>query len=447
MKVIKTGRASTWSLVSIALLIIQIERAQARETLAITHVTVVDVKTGQVAPNSTVTIDSDRGVIASITANGEPSSDVRVIDAPGKFVIPGLWDMHAHHQASGEVSLPLYLANGVTGTRDMGSDLDFVLQLRQATASSVMVGPRIVAAGPILDDAPPDWPYRLQVKTAEDGRRAGTMLKERGVDFIKVHDRTPREAYFAIAEEAKIQNLHLAGHVPRGITFEEAVDAGQRSFEHLAGFRVFRQCSGGQEYRPETCRPFFQWLAQRGVWQTPTLGSWRYLMTIGTAASTVDRAQLVYASPSLREIWALNQQVSKLTQAQIDGAVAAADVAAVAVSDMHEAGVGLLAGCDGTIPGFCVHDELMLMVQGGLSPVAALQTATINPARYFGSDESLGTVEPGKVADLVLLDGSPLDAIENVRRIWAVVARGKLFSRAELDSILAQVKRRVQQPD
>lgn len=421
--------------------------AQAKNTLILDHVTVIDTLTGRTIPDRRVTITGE--VISSVTATASAAtaslpSEATVIDARGKFLIPGLWDMHAHHEATGEVLLQLYVANGVTGTRDMGSALDLILRLRQSVASGDVLGPRIVAAGPILDDAPADWPFRLTVRTVEEGRNAVQMLKARGVDFVKVHDRTPRDAYFAIADEAMRLNLPVVGHVPREVTFEEVADAGQRSIEHLAGFRIFRQCSGGEGYRPDLCQAFFQWLAQRGIWQTPTLASWRYLMTIGTPASTLDPQQLAYASPSMRSIWAMNQQVSNLTPERIQNAIASADTAAAAVADMERAGVGILAGCDGTIPGFCVHDELSLMVRGGMSPIAAIRTATVNPARFLGLERSLGSVEAGKTADLVLLDGNPLESIENVRRIRAVVVRGTVLDREELDARLAAVRRQVQ---
>jgi imidazolonepropionase-like amidohydrolase len=132
-----------------------------------------------------------------------------------------------------------------------------------------------------------------------------------------------------------------------------------------------------------------------------------------------------YVSPSLKAAWAMNQQASKATPEMVRALVAASDVAAVVVSDMHRAGVGILAGCDGMVPGFCVHDELALMVRGGMSPLAALQTATINPARYLRREESLGSVARGKIADLIVLDHNPLDDIGNVRSVRAVIRAGR----------------------
>jgi imidazolonepropionase-like amidohydrolase len=333
------------------------------------------------------------------------------------------------------------VANGVTGIRDMGSDLDLILKMRDATASNRVLGPRIFAAGPILDDAPGDWPFRMRVKTVEDGRAAVQLLKRRGVDLVKVHNHTPRDVFFSIAEEARRQSLPLAGHVPLKVTVQEAVDAGLTSIEHLSeDGRVWKACSGGLQYRPEACRPFFEMLAHRRIWQTPTLLALSELSTIGTSASAVSSEQLAYANKRLLEMWAAIQgffaakpEIVRILRTQ-------ADVARVVTSDMARTGVGILAGCDTMIAGFCVHDELALMVRGGMTPSVALQTATVNPARYLGREKTLGSVAPGKIADLVLLDANPLEDIANVRRVRAVVVAGRLLERKELDNLLAQVK-------
>jgi imidazolonepropionase-like amidohydrolase len=408
---------------------------QAR-ALAITGVSVVDVVDGRILQNRTVTI---RGrTIASITQNTAPPGDAQVVDGQGKFLIPGLWDMHAHMEMTGESWLQLYVANGVTGIRDMGSALDFILNLREASSSARVLGPRIFAAGPILDDAPGDWPFRMRVKTADDGRAAVQLLKRRGVDLVKVHDHTPREAFFAIAEEARRENLRLAGHVPLGLTAEQVIDAGQRDIEHLSNLGLWRPCSGGQKYSPESCRTFFETLARRGVWSTPTLAAMSEIMTIGTPASTVPPDRMAYASKSLRAMWAGNQSISSPGAAQF--LKVNAEVAAVVTEDMATAGVGILAGCDGMIAGFCVHDELAAMVQGGMTPLGALQTATLNPARYFGLQQTAGSIASGQSADLVLLDASPLTDITNIRRIRAVIVAGRFLDRTDLDKLLAQTK-------
>ena len=405
--------------------------------LAITGVNLVDVIDGRIVPNTTVTING--ATITSVTPNGTTPANVRAVSGQAKFLIPGLWDMHAHMEASGEPWLQLYVANGVTGIRDMGSSLDVILAMREATSSGRVLGPRIFAAGPILDDAPGDWPFRMRVKTSEEGRAAVRLLKRRGVDLIKVHNHTPRDAYFAIADEARRQDVPLAGHIPLRVTIEEAIAAGQGDIEHYSESRLWMGCSGGPNYQPEACRPLFGTLARRRIWQTPTLMAASELATIGTPASSISAEQLAYATKSVRGMWA-GVQGTFVTPEVVRLFKQRAEVAAVVTSDMAKAGVGILTGCDSLIAGFCVHDEVAAMVRGGMTPLAALQAATLNPARYFNLSETAGTVAPGRRADLVLLDANPLTDIRNVQRIRAVVVGGRLLNRQDLDALLAQVK-------
>jgi CubicO group peptidase (beta-lactamase class C family)/imidazolonepropionase-like amidohydrolase len=423
-------------------------RGQAAATraraLAITHLNIVDVVDGRIVPDSMITMNGE--TITSVTQQKAPPAGARVVDGQGTFLIPGLWDMHAHIQGNGEAWLQLYLANGVTGIRDMGADLDPILSMREATASGRTLGPRIIAAGPILDDAPGDWPLRMRVKNAEQGRAAVQLLKRRGVDLIKVHNHTPRDAFFAIADEARRQTLPLAGHVPLKVTVQEGIDAGMTNIEHFSeDGKVWKACSGGAQYRPEACRPFFEMLARRRIWQTPTLVTLSELAVVGTPASTLNPAHLAYANRRLREMWAGNQSFF-VTRPEVIGIFKnLAAVGMVVTRDMASAGVGILAGCDALIAGFCVHDELAAMVRAGMTPLAALQSATLNPARYLGREKALGSIATGKIADLVLLDGNPLEEIANVRRIRAVVSAGRLLDRRELDTLLARAKTAAQQ--
>jgi imidazolonepropionase-like amidohydrolase len=405
--------------------------------LTIRGVSIIDVVDGRILENRTVTISGE--TIVRVASVNSAASNARVVDGTGKFLIPGLWDMHAHMEASGDSWLQLYVANGVTGIRDMGSELDLILNLRDATRSGRILGPRIFAAGPILDDAPGEWPFRLRVKTAEDGTSAVQLLKRRGVDLIKVHDHTPRDAFFAIAAEARRQHLPVAGHIPIGLTAEQVIDAGQGDIEHLSNLSLWEPCSGGAEYRAEKCRPFFQMLARRGIWQAPTIAAWSELATIGTPDSAVSADRLAFAGKHLRAMWAGNQSLFA-TPEVVRQLRAGAKTAAVVTSDMAKAGVGILTGCDTMIAGFCVHDELAAMVGGGMTPLAALQTATLNPARYFGLQQKSGTVAAGNTADLVLLDANPLTDITNVGRIRAVVVAGRFMDRTELDKLLVQAR-------
>jgi Amidohydrolase family len=405
--------------------------------VAITNVTVIDVLSGAKQPG--VTVVTKGGEIAEVGRGlPVPRGAVR-IDGAGKFLIPGLWDMHSHNQATGTESLDLYLAHGVVGTRDMGSDLDFIIPLRDRIRRGEVSGPEIVAAGPMLDNAPADWPYRRRVTNAQEAREAVRDLKRRGVDFIKVHNNTPREVFFAIAGEAPKLGLPFAGHIPFAVTIAEGAASGMRTVEHFSESRVFRECAGTtQPYDAGRCRPLFDELATRGIWQTPTLAFFRALPDV-FSGKPMPHAE--YATDSLLELTRKNIEVSKLDERALSLIRSFSRTSLTVVRDMLPRGNAFLAGCDGSVPGFCLHDELQILTEAGLSPLQAIQAATINPARLLGREKTQGSIAAGKRADLVLLEADPVAEIVNTRRIAAVVVRGRLLSKTDIDRIIASRRR------
>ena len=421
--------------------------AASAGAIAITNVTVIDVLTG--AKQAGVTVVTKGGEITGVGRGVPvPRGAVRV-DGSGKFVIPGLWDMHSHNQASGTESLDLYLAHGVVGTRDMGSDLDFILPLRDRMRRGEASGPEIVAAGPMLDNAPADWPFRRRVTNAQEAREAVRDLKRSGVDFIKVHNNTPREVFFAIAEEAPKLGLPFAGHIPFAVTMAEGAASGMRTIEHFSESRVFRECAGTSQpqrgaqspsatYDAGRCRPLFDEFAARGIWQTPTLAFFRALPDV-FSGKPMPHAD--YASDSLLELTRKNIEVSKLDDQTLSLIRALSRTSLTVVRDMLPRGNAFLAGCDGSVPGFCLHDELQILTEAGLSPLQAIQAATINPARLLGREQTQGSVAAGKRADLVLLEADPVADIVNTRRIAAVVVRGRLLSKTDIDRMIASRRR------
>ena len=238
-----------WACAALAALAVAAHPAtdHSRESVAITSVTVIDVVTGAKRTGVTVLTQGDR-----ITALGPkvaiPRGTSR-LDGKGKFLIPGLWDMHTHHQGTGADCLDLFIAKGVVGTRDMGGDAGFILPLRERVNSGAVLGPEIVAAGPILDDAPPGFPYRRRVTNAQAGQGSGGRPEAAGVDFIKVHDHTPREVFFADCRGgAESWGSPSPDTFLKGVKVEEAADAGIRSIEHLSNYDVFGECLVNDEY-------------------------------------------------------------------------------------------------------------------------------------------------------------------------------------------------------
>lgn len=413
--------------------------ATGSDRLAITDVTVIDVANGTHRAGVAVLIEGGR--IASIGGGINIPRGVTRLNGKGKFLIPGLWDMHSHHQGTGADGVDLFVAKGVVGTRDMGADADFIFPLRRRIRSGELLGPEIVLSGPILDDAPPDFPYRRRTRNAAEARIAVHDLKQLGVDFIKVHDHTPRDVFFAIAEEAPKVGLTFAGHVPSAVTVEEAADAGIRSIEHLANYRVFGDCGTGETVETfdlSPCARLFDKLAAKGVWQTPTIEFFQTLPGVFSGAP-LDHAE--YASDSLLKLTRDNVELSHLDAGALDKFRQANIITLRAVRDLQLRGNRFLAGCDGQVPGFCLHDELEWFTKAGFSPLEALQTATINPARFLGREASQGSIEVGKRADIVLLDADPTADIRNTTRIAAVVIGGKLVDRSTLGRIVANHRR------
>jgi imidazolonepropionase-like amidohydrolase len=404
--------------------------------IAITNVTVIDVIGGADRPGMTVLVRGDR--IDRVAAKVDIPRDATKIDGNGKFLIPGLWDMHSHHQATGADWVDLFVAKGIVGTRDMGSDANFIFPLRERVRAGAVLGPDIVASGPMVDDAPDKFPYRLHVKTAQQAREAVRQLKNQGADFVKVHDHTPREVFFAVADEAPKVGLTFAGHVPLGVTPEEAVDAGIHSIEHLANYQLFDRCVKGDIYRYEDCEKFIAKLAAKGVWQTPTM---TFFQSVPDVFGGAPLGHAEYASDSLLEMTRANVEVSHLDAKTLNLLREAGRQALQAIDDLHRHGNRFLAGCDGLVPGFCLHDELEWLTKAKFTPLEALQTATINPARFLGREKTQGSVDAGKRADLVLLDANPLTDVRNVGRIDTVILRGKLITRPEIDRLVARHRR------
>ena len=431
------------------------------------------------------------GRIAGLGAVGDVDvpPGVRILDARGLFLMPGLWDMHVHpddpeiwERNPGEderaAFLDLFVLHGVTGVRDMGGDLARVKGWRDAIERGERLGPRILFGGPLVDGPEPMWPGSIACATAEDGRAAVRRLKAEGVDFVKVYSLLPREAYFAIAEECRAQGMRFAGHVPDRVTNREAVDAGQASLEHLLRLhREFGDLDGARaaagNLPPETstaerseamvtamlakvdwegARSLFRHAAARGVAVTPTLLVWERNAFYDPAAPEM-AARLPFMPPTFRAWWSPEQNVHLRDRAEAEVRMRRAllEFYFDCVRELRDAGVTLMTGsdCGGNplcFPGWGVHDELALLVRAGLTPHEALLAATRNPARFLGLGDRLGTVEGGKFADLVLLEADPLADVANVRKIRAVIVRGRMLERAELDARLTALRERFTAP-
>jgi imidazolonepropionase-like amidohydrolase len=443
--------------------------AQSPSVLIIHDVTVIDATGAPAQVHRTVVVRD--GKIAEIVSS-EAGTDRKVpgthIDGRGRFLIPGLWDMHVHivfgdwFPRGKEVTLPLFIVNGVTGVRDMGGELEVLQPWRKEIAAGTLIGPRMVLSGPMLDGPQPRFPSSIAIKTPEDGRRAVDDLKRRGADFIKLQSLIPREAVFAIADESRKQGIPFVGHVPDAVRASEASNAGQKSFEHLIG--IFEGSSPLEDeflkgpkgpgkflftYDPARAAALFALLAKNHTWQCPTL-VWERGGNLLDEAETdfAHDARAKYVPASWKNgTWKrfTGQIIHEFNTDDLATRKRFVEKELEVVDAMHRAGIPFLAGTDTPpgvyiFPGFSLHEELQRFVAAGFTPMEALQTATLNPAKFLGMEDRLGTIEKGKLADLVLLDANPLEDIRNTQKVAAVIVNGRYLSRTDLDSMLAQVE-------
>ncbi|WP_136163432.1 amidohydrolase family protein [Sphingomonas flavalba] len=443
------------------------------------HAAIVDVEKAAVAADQAVVVRG--GTIVAVgpdVAVARAWRAGRTVDGAGRFLIPGLWDMHVHFGGGpalieeNKALLPLYVAHGITTVRDASGDLpEAVLAWRREIAEGSLFGPTLLSSGPKIEGIKPVWKGTIEVGSEADVDAALIRLKALGVDFVKITDSTlePRLFLYAVAR-AKALGLRTSGHIPMALTVAQATDAGLSSIEHLdyafkAGVKdeaaIAAAFAAGRIDRTEASRRIdtgfdtatamaaYRRFAAQGVAVTPTLNGSRILAWLDSDTHA-DDPYLAYIGPGLRATY----------QWRIERA-AQADAAAVAARHAHfermaavlpmlvEAGVPIMAGTDAgflnsfNYPGIGLHDELRLFVAKGLSPAQALVAATRAGPAWFRTLDRYGAVAPGKAADLVLLDRNPLDDIEATRAIDTVILRGAVYDRAALDRMLADTRAKV----
>jgi imidazolonepropionase-like amidohydrolase len=461
-------RRST-SLLSLVFLLPSFLFAQQKQEgvtkIVISGGTLVDVRTGQQIEDSFVLIEGSR--IKQVGRAGEAAipAGAKVIDARGKWIIPGLMDMHAHITTVKNLPWSLYLAQGVTTIRDPGGNLALLRLARQEIESGKRLGPRLFFAGQVLDGNPPLWPdISIIADTPVRAESAVNFLIDQGVDFIKVYNSIAEPVLAAIIRTAHGRGIPVTGHVPRSVTMTRAVELGMDGLEHI---RIT-----GRELLPleEANRIDFLPYVQREalLWQRFDLDSDKMKKLVSFLAErkvfldptlTVDEinANALYAEQARDPNTRFWPREAMLNEAEAAPEVFRVppelkDVAAAGfrkrlqfIGMCSRAGVRIIAGTDGVgagklLPGFGLQHELELLVQAGLTPVQAIQAATINAARALRKEQDLGSIEAGKFADVVILNADPLMDIRSAANINAVVAGGRLLDRKALDGLLAQAE-------
>ncbi|SDX58918.1 amidohydrolase family protein [Hymenobacter psychrophilus] len=449
--------------------------------LVITHANVVDVETGTIRPDQMVAVAG--GVIRQLGATtASTPRAARTLDAQGRYLMPGLWDMHVHFRGGDSLItanrnlLPLYLAHGITTVRDAGGDLTpAVMEWRRQITAGRLAGPTIFTSGPKIDGHGAFWAGSLEVETPAQIARALDSLQALKVDYVKIYESTiSRVAFLGTVAQAEKRGMRTTGHMPYTVTLAEAAAAGLDASEHL--YYVFKACSNREDsltavirqsqgtakpiglfaalpavyrtYDPATAARTFRMLAERRTAVVPTLYIQQLLADLPTTDHSRD-SLLAYIDPALEATYArrlagarqqsaatraFNQQLGARFRSLIPG--------------LQKAGVLLLAGSDSgasnsyVYPGAALLGELDQLVRAGLTPAEALRTATINGAIFFHQETTAGSIDAGKAADLLLLEQNPLTSLAALRGIHTVVARGRVYSAAELRQQLQAVRRR-----
>lgn len=457
-----TSLTSLYVLATIyAVLVSPTTRAQQPATV-IKNAHVVDVKNGSVQRNHSIRIEGN-----TITAIGKRVTvgkrDV-VLDAREKYVLPGLTDMHVHIRDVEQASFNLFLAHGVTSVRDMHNPFhcDDIGAWRDSI-NRLAIAPRVVAAAGCIVDGPGDQRgYNFQVvSTIQEGKATVQRMKTARADFIKVYSRLSPANYQAIMEEATKQNLPVYGHIPFAMPIRNCVEAGHGTIEHMDAFHI---ATSSQErnildsiasdrlrfpdfmercystYDSSKLYPLGELLNTNDVWICPTLAvDFLYYLHDHVYSA---RGQQVFARlpPNVNGKWKRPNAIVRSS----DDSVLYAGIFYRELSmlgTLSRAGTRIIAGTDASpvryvIPGFSLHEELKWYVRAGLTPLGAIQTATINPALSLKQEGKFGSIEKGKVADLIILDGNPLEDIAAIDKISAVVVRGSLLHRKDLDQLL-----------
>ncbi|HEY5780492.1 MAG TPA: amidohydrolase family protein [Lysobacter sp.] len=452
--------------------------AAERVDLLVRDATVVDVVSGELRPHRTIVVRDGRILTIVDARKARQYEATKTIDAKGKYAIPGLWDMHVHFGGGEKLIeenrnlLPLYLAHGITAVRDAAGDLSpSVFEWRAKTASGELLGPTIFTSGPKIEGLKSIWPGDLEIGSTQELEAALDQLQGWKVDFVKITDNTlSPELFLAAVRAAGKRGLKTSAHVPYPLTLDEVSSAGLDSIEHIdyafkAGSPLEKslgEAIGRGEinsrdawtqweatFDVDRAKSAYARLAQRGTAITPTLNGSQVVAYLDQDDHR-DDAYLKYIGPGLQATYTWRvERAAKEDAEAIRRRHERFEKSASLLPLLQQSGVTILAGTDAgflnsyNYPGIGLHQELGLLVRYGLTPLQALQAATINGARFLGHDDTYGTLEPGKAADLVLLDADPLRDIGATRRIDTVVLKGQPFDRARLDSMLADVAARV----
>jgi imidazolonepropionase-like amidohydrolase len=407
--------------------------------LALVGGTLVDGTGSAPVPDAAVVIRKGRIVAVGPKSQIKIPKHAQIVDVRGKTILPGLWDMHAHFE---QVEWgPIYLAAGATTVRDCGNEFEFITAVRDAIAAGQGLGPRILAAG-VVDGSGPLALGVARVDTAEEARRWVDRYHEAGFQQMKIYSSVKLEEVKAVADEAHLLGMTVTGHVPEGLNAYQVIEAGQDQINHIVYITDIMhpplpdpsprgsvpKAVAAIDFHSPQAQKAITFLKAHHTVIDPTLS----VFELGTASTAKPTASF---EPGVNKVAPeLAAQLIDVGPPRSDADIRekAFDKMVDTVGVLHRAGITVVAGTDQTVPGYSLYREIELYVQGGFTPMEALQAATIVPARVMGLDKELGTVEAGKRADVIVLDANPLDNIHNIRTVEYVITGGKMYKCAEL---------------
>ncbi|MBV9927215.1 MAG: amidohydrolase family protein [Acidobacteria bacterium] len=407
---------------------------QRKGALVITNANLIDGTGRAPLRDAVVVIENGRITAVGPRASVKIPKGARLFDAQGRYVLPGLWEMHAHFE---QVEWgPVYLAAGVTTVRDVGNEFEFMTAVRDAIKAGRGLGPRILLAG-IVDGDSPSALGVIRANTPEEARAVVRRYHDAGFQQIKIYSSIKPDILKEIAAEAHRLGMTVTGHVPNGMNAIQAVEAGMDQINHI---QYLTPVLLPKDYKPQSgvvpkvdfdspeAKEALRFFKAHDTVFDPTLVVFEWLLH----PSDVPFSQFEPGAAKLpRELYAPINNTG-VPPARAPYARELNDLFLKITGELHRNGLRVVAGTDQVVPGHSVRREIELYVQAGFTPLEAIQAATIVPARVMGMDKDLGTVEVGKVADIIIVEGNPLERIGNLRNTKFVVTEGKLYDCAQL---------------
>jgi imidazolonepropionase-like amidohydrolase len=409
------------------------------DTLALVGGTLIDGTGAAAVLDSAVLIHDGRIVAAGPRASVRIPGDAKVVDAHGKTIVPGLWDMHAHFE---QVEWgPIYLAAGVTTVRDCGNEFEFITAVRDAVAKGQGLGPRILAAG-IVDGSGPLALGVARVDTPEQSKMWVDRYHDAGFQQMKIYSSVKLDEIKVIADEAHRLGMTVTGHIPEGLDAYQGVNAGMDQINHIeyidqimlpplpkdADGQARLKAQSEIDLNSPESQKAIAFLKEHNTVIDPTLVIFEFITASTAKPPASFEPGVAKIAPELAQVLVDVGPPSPL-QPLIDKSFARE---LEIVGALHRAGIRIVAGTDQTVPGYSLHREMELYVEAGFTPMEAIQAATIVPARVMGVDKELGTIEPGKRADVIILGANPLDDIHNTRKVESVITNGTMYDTAPL---------------